>query len=174
MRRRLTVICARLLAIWREGSGSNQPWRGSSGRSLVGMLSDRIGRKPVLLGLCVGSAALPVTMFSMMASSARSEALAGAVILAMLAGAVSAVGAVATAEQFPGEGRITGLALGATMATAIFGGLTPYAAQLLVERTGWATAPGIMIALVAIAVLPVFLTISETAPTASRSRSGSS
>ena len=141
---------------------------------LVGMLSDRIGRKPVLLGLCVGSAALPVTMFSMMASSARSEALAGAVILAMLAGAVSAVGAVATAEQFPGEGRITGLALGATMATAIFGGLTPYAAQLLVERTGWATAPGIMIALVAIAVLPVFLTISETAPTASRSRSGSS
>ena len=141
---------------------------------LVGMLSDRIGRKPVLLGLCVGSAALPVTMFSMMASSARSEALAGAVILAMLAGAVSAVGAVATAEQFPGEGRITGLALGATMATAIFGGLTPYAAQLLVERTGWATAPGIMIALVAIAVLPVFLTIGETAPTAIRSRSGSS
>jgi MHS family proline/betaine transporter-like MFS transporter len=32
------------------------------------------------------------------------------------------------------------------MATAIFGGLTPYAAQLLVERTGWALAPGAMIA----------------------------
>lgn len=131
---------------------------------LVGALSDRIGRRPVLLALCVGSAALPITMFSLMAGSGRGEALAGAVILATLAGAVSAVGAVATAEQFPGEGRITGLALGATMATAIFGGLTPYAAQLLVERTGWATAPGIMIALVAVAVLPVLLTIGETAP----------
>jgi MHS family proline/betaine transporter-like MFS transporter len=131
---------------------------------LVGALSDRIGRRPVLLALCVGSAALPITMFSLMAGSGRGEALAGAVILATLAGAVSAVGAVATAEQFPGEGRITGLALGATMATAIFGGLTPYAAQLLVERTGWATAPGIMIALVAVAVLPVLLTIRETAP----------
>jgi len=131
---------------------------------LVGALSDRIGRKPVLLALCLGSAALPITMFSLMASSARSEALAGAVILAMLAGAVSAVGAVATAEQFPGEGRITGLALGATMATAIFGGLTPYGAQLLVERTGWATAPGIMIALVALAVSPVLLAMRETAP----------
>ena len=103
-------------------------------------------------------------MFSLMAGS--THALLGAVILALLAGAVSAVGAVATAEQFPGEGRITGLALGATMATAIFGGLTPYAAQLLVERTGWSTAPGIMIALVALCVLPVMLTLQETAPNA--------
>jgi MHS family proline/betaine transporter-like MFS transporter len=131
---------------------------------LIGALSDRVGRKPVLVALCLGSAALPITMFSLMASSARSEVLAGAVILAMLAGAMSAVGAVATAEQFPGEGRVTGLALGATMATAVFGGLTPYGAQLLVERTGWATAPGIMIALVALAVLPVMLTMRETAP----------
>jgi MHS family proline/betaine transporter-like MFS transporter len=131
---------------------------------LTGALTDRIGRKPVLIALCLGSAALPVTMFSLMASSARTEALVGAVVLAMLAGAVSAVGAVATAEQFPGEGRITGLALGATMATAVFGGLTPFAAQLLVERTGWGTAPGIMIALVALCVLPVFLGLGETAP----------
>jgi MHS family proline/betaine transporter-like MFS transporter len=141
---------------------------------LVGALTDRLGRKPVLISLCIGSAALPVTMFSLMASSARAEALAGAVILATLAGAVSAVGAVATAEQFPGEGRITGLALGATMATAIFGGLTPYAAQLLVQRSGWAVAPGIMIALVAVAVLPVFLTMRETAPSVSRTPSTSS
>jgi len=128
---------------------------------LIGALSDRIGRKPVLIGLCLGSAALPITMFSLMAGRAP---LAGAVILALLAGAVSAVGAVATAEQFPGEGRITGLALGATMATAVFGGLTPLAAQWLVERTGWATAPGIMIALVALCVLPVMLKLRETAP----------
>jgi MHS family proline/betaine transporter-like MFS transporter len=76
----------------------------------------------------------------------------------------SAVGAVATAEQFPGEGRVTGLALGATGATAIFGGLTPWLAQWLIERSDWTMAPGAMIALVAIAVLPVFLTMRETAP----------
>jgi len=128
---------------------------------LTGALSDRIGRKPVLIALCLGGAALPITMFSLMAGSSP---LLGAVILALLAGAVSAVGAVATAEQFPGEGRITGLALGATMATAIFGGLTPLAAQLLIEKTGYSTAPGIMIAVVALFVLPVFLRIGETAP----------
>jgi MHS family proline/betaine transporter-like MFS transporter len=130
----------------------------------VGALTDRIGRKPVLIALGVGSAALPITMFSLMGGSAVALALAGAVILALLAGAVSAVGAVATAEQFPGEGRITGLALGATMATAIFGGLTPFGAQWLVERTGWAMAPGAMIAIVALAVLPILWSMRETAP----------
>ena len=141
---------------------------------LVGALTDRIGRKPVLVALCLGSAALPISLFSLMANSAVMQALIGAVVLAMLAGAVSAVGAVATAEQFPGEGRITGLALGATMATAIFGGLTPYVAQLLVERTGWQSAPGIMIAAVALAVLPIMLMLKETAPIAGNKRGNAS
>jgi MHS family proline/betaine transporter-like MFS transporter len=133
---------------------------------LVGWWSDRIGRRPVLLALCAASAVLPMTMFALMASGSEARALAGALLLAAVAGGVSAVGAVATAEQFHGEARITGLALGATMATAIFGGLTPWAAQWLVERTGWAMAPGAMIALVALCVLPVFLRVGETAPLA--------
>jgi MHS family proline/betaine transporter-like MFS transporter len=133
----------------------------------TGAWSDRIGRKPVLVILSLLSAALPITMFSLMASGTRAEALLGALALAAVAGAYSAVGAVATAEQFPGEGRVTGLALGATMATAVFGGLTPWLAQWLIERTGWAIAPGAMIALVALAVLPVFLAMRETAPVVS-------
>jgi hypothetical protein len=37
-------------------------------------------------------------------------------------------------------------------------------AQLLVERTGAPQIPGIMIAVVAVAALPVFLTMRETRP----------
>jgi MHS family proline/betaine transporter-like MFS transporter len=131
---------------------------------LVGLLCDRWGRKPVLVILCLLSAVLPITLFSLMASGSALRALAGAVVLAAVAGGVSAVGAVATAEQFPGEGRLSGLALGTTTATAIFGGLTPYLAQLLVERTGWPVMPGVMIAVVGLAVLPVLLGMRETAP----------
>ena len=131
----------------------------------VGALSDRAGRKRILIALCGLSAILPITLFSLMAGGSKAAALAGAAVLAMVAGGVSAVGAVATAEQFRGEGRLSGLALGATMATAVFGGLTPWLAQLLVDRTGWASAPGIMIALVALGVSPVFLTMRETRPT---------
>jgi len=131
---------------------------------IVGLLSDRFGRKPVLAALAIGNILLPATMFALMASGSHEWALTGALVLAALAGGVSAVGAVATAEQFPGEGRVTGLALGATGATAIFGGLTPWFAQLLVKSTGWGPAPGAMIALVGLCVLPLFLRMRETAP----------
>jgi len=129
---------------------------------LTGWLSDRWGRKPVLLLFCLLSAVLPVTLFSLMASHSQIRALLGAVILAMVAGGVSAVGAVATAEQFPGEGRLSGLALGTTTATTIFGGLTPWLAQLLVEHTGSPVMPGVMIAVVGLCALPIFLRLPET------------
>jgi MHS family proline/betaine transporter-like MFS transporter len=130
---------------------------------LIGALSDRLGRKPVLIALGGLAAVLPITMFSLMASGSLLHALLGAVVLAGVGGAVSAVGAVTTAEQFPGEGRLSGLALGATAATAVFGGLTPYLAQILIEGTGRAWIPGAMIAVVALFVLPVLLTLPETA-----------
>jgi len=131
---------------------------------VTGALSDRFGRKPVLITLAVCSAILPMTMFALMASASKWQALLGAVILACVAGGVSAVGAVATAEQFPGEGRLSGLAFGATGATAIFGGLTPFIAQVLMGRTGSAMAPGAMIALVALCILPVVFLMPETSP----------
>jgi MHS family proline/betaine transporter-like MFS transporter len=130
----------------------------------IGLLSDRVGRKPVLLALAAASAVLPIAMFSMMASGSTGRALFGAVILALVAGGVSSVGAVATAEQFSIEARVSGLALGATVATAIFGGLTPYLAQLLIESTGRNEVPGLMIAAVALCVAPIFLGMRETRP----------
>lgn len=133
---------------------------------VIGMMSDRWGRKPVLIGLAVGSAALPVTMFWLMAGASYSNAVAGAIVLAGLAGGVSAVGAAATAEQFPGEGRLSGLALGVTTATAVFGGFTPYMAQVLMDVTQSSLVPGIMIAAVALCVLPILLAMPETAPRA--------
>jgi len=131
---------------------------------LTGILSDHVGRKPVLIGLTLANALLPILMFRLMAGDVYRQALAGALVLACAAGAVSAVGAVATAEQFPGEGRLSGLALGSTMATALFGGITPYLAQLLVQATGSPLMPGIMIAVVALCAFPVFLLMPETAP----------
>ena len=130
----------------------------------AGALSDGVGRKPVLIFLSACSAILPIVLFTLMAGGSPSYALLGIVILACVAGGVSAVGAITAAEQFPGEGRISGLALGATTATAIFGGLTPYVAQVLTERTGWTLVPGAMIAVVGVCVLPILITLPETAP----------
>ncbi|WP_408590118.1 MFS transporter [Novosphingobium sp.] len=118
----------------------------------VGLLSDVIGRKSVLLTLCVACAFLPIAMFNLIAGGATGPALAAIAMLAALAGGVSAVGAIATAEQFSTLSRLSGLALGATTATALFGGATPYLAHALQQSTGLAEIPGLMIAGVAIAV----------------------
>ena len=129
---------------------------------VMGLASDRYGRRPMLLGLAVFGLLLPTAMFTLMAGGGTAV-LVGAVVLAALGGAVSAVGAVTTAEQFPGEGRLSGLALGATTATAIFGGLTPLVAHLLVTKSEWPAAPGAMIACVSVCVIIVFWRMPETA-----------
>jgi MFS transporter, MHS family, proline/betaine transporter len=141
---------------------------------VTGALSDRLGRKSVLIFLSVCSAVLPILLFYLIARGSPLSALLGIVILAFVAGGVSAVGAITAAEQFPGEGRISGLALGATSATAIFGGLTPYVAQILTERTGWTLVPGAMITVVAVCVLPILITLPETAPRMTQTPSPSS
>jgi MHS family proline/betaine transporter-like MFS transporter len=130
----------------------------------VGAASDRFGRRPVLIAVALLSAALPVSLFSLMAGGSAGLALLGAVVLALVAGGMSAVGAIASGEQFAGESRASGLGLGYTLATAVFGGLTPYVAQRLIETTGAPQVPGIMIAVVAVAALPVFWRMRETAP----------
>lgn len=124
---------------------------------LFGLASDRWGRRAALVALAIVAIVLPVTAFLWFGRETGAAVTVGAVALAALAGGVSAVGAVTTAELLPASGRLSGLALGATSATAIFGGLTPWLAQWLTDRTGSPLAPGVMIGVVALCVLPVLL-----------------
>ncbi|MEU7859939.1 MFS transporter [Nonomuraea sp. NPDC049141] len=130
----------------------------------AGALSDRVGRRFALLLFGVLSLALPVAMFAFMADPTVLRAVTGTVVLAMLAGSISAVSTAATAEQFPVAVRLSGLAVGATAATAVFGGLTPYLAQAMTHASGWAPAPGVLVAVVAVVILPVLWWMPETAP----------
>ena len=103
-------------------------------------------------------------MFQLMASGSRGAALTGALVLAAVAGGWSAVAASTIAEQFKSKARMSGMALGFTTATAIFGGFAPLVGERLIEMTGWKPAPGAMIAVVALCVLPVVWYQKETAP----------
>jgi MFS family permease len=60
-------------------------------------------------------------------------------------------------------GRLGGLALGYTLATAAFGGLAPLIAQQVIDATGWRLFPGLLVMLVALGVLPVIWRLPETA-----------
>lgn len=129
----------------------------------AGAVADRIGRRPTLVLFGVLSVVLPVAMFALMTRGQAALALSGAVVLALVAGGVSAVGASAAPEQFPVAGRLSGLAV-ATVATTVFGGLTPYLSQVLIDSTGLRLVPGVMVAVVALVALPVLWRLPETAP----------
>ena len=130
---------------------------------LVGLAADAAGRRSTL-ALTAGwliVASLP--LFALLADASAAAALAGAIGLAIGEGAWSAAAASAIPEQFATRDRFSGLAIGYNLATAVFGGLSPLLATLLVSWTGWDLAPGVMLAVVALAALPMVLTLPETA-----------
>jgi MHS family proline/betaine transporter-like MFS transporter len=131
---------------------------------IAGMASDRFGRRPMMIGIALMGAIMPTLLFPLMAHGGPLLALCGALILAAIGGSWSAVAAATTAEQFSSAARLSGLALGVTSATAVFGGLSPWLAQKSIALTGGVWAPGAMIAVVALAVVPVLVMMPETAP----------
>lgn len=152
-------------------SESDALWLGTAAAVAVilvtpfaGMAADRFGRRPLLLIFGVLAAVTSLTMFQLMASGSRGAALTGALVLAAVAGGWSAVAASTIAEQFKSKARMSGMALGFTTATAIFGGFAPLVGERLIEMTDWKPAPGAMIAVVALCVLPVVWYQKETAP----------
>lgn len=130
---------------------------------VAGWLSDRYGRRPVLTALAVGSALVPIGTFALLAHAPVVAVLVAAMLLALLGGGLTAVAAAAIPEQFRTASRLTGLAIGGTVATTIFGGIAPYATQLAVTGTGWTVAPGVLIAVVAVLTIPAIRRSPETA-----------
>ena len=131
---------------------------------LAGLAADRWGRRPLFLVFGILAVVTSLTMFQLMSAGSTGFALVGALVLAVVAGGWSAVAASAIAEQFHSRSRMSGMALGFTAATAIFGGFAPLVADKLVRATEWDAVPGAMIAVVALCVLPIVWFQPETAP----------
>lgn len=142
---------------------------------LFGYLSDRVGRRPAMLLICVALIVTTIPLFALLLAHSRAVVLAGTVVLAVPAAAWSAVAASTVPEQFAAVGRFSGMAIGYNIATALFGGLSPLIATLFLQVTHLSLAPAAYSALIALLALPVlFLLLRETAGRALADRAGSS
>ncbi len=130
----------------------------------LGHLSDRIGRKPLLLAACAGFALLPVPLFAWLLSSPSFlEVVVIQVIFALTIALFSGPGPAAIAEIFPTRIRSTWMSTGYSLAVALFGGFAPFIATWLVERTGSPLAPtGYVIAAALVSAATIAL-LPETA-----------
>jgi MHS family proline/betaine transporter-like MFS transporter len=108
---------------------------------LGGALSDRLGRKPVILAGSVGYLVLTYPMFLWMSQGTFAAALGGQLVSAVLSALYGGASLAAFVELFPTRTRYSGLALSYNATAAICGGTTPLVATWLIDVTGSNLSP---------------------------------
>ncbi|MCA8052359.1 MFS transporter [Burkholderia arboris] len=131
---------------------------------VFGYLSDRVGRKPVLLASCLGFAATCYPLFKILLSGVGlGTYVAILLFFATLLAMYSGPGAATCAEIFPTRIRSKWLSIGYGSSVAIFGGFTPFIATWLIEKMGTPLAPTWYVTVTAIIGAGVVLWLRETA-----------
>ena len=124
----------------------------------MGHISDKFGRKKVLIGACVAFIALTVPAFLILNTAQFWPVLI--VELAMCATLTANDGTLSSylTETFPTSVRFTGFAFSFNLANAIFGGTAPFIATWLIYATGSSIAPAwYMVAVAAVALVAMIL-----------------
>jgi MFS transporter, MHS family, proline/betaine transporter len=131
---------------------------------IMGALSDRVGRKPLLLLSNAIFVVLPLPIFMLLVKGQSLGFVVGTQLLFGLALALfSGPGPAAIAELFLTRGRSTWLSLSFSLAVALFGGFTPFIAQWLIATVGSPLAPTMYISAVAAMSFVVVTRMRETA-----------
>ena len=140
---------------------------------LVGMLTDRVGRKPVMLTTSVLFVLLTLPAFELLSLGGIGFAILAQVLLgAMLAGNDGVLATFLT-EMFPTRVRYSSFALSFNLGNAMFGGTAPFVATFLIAITGTSFAPGFYLMGAAVVAFVALLFTTETAGRPLRQESGS-
>ncbi|CAN5497834.1 MFS transporter [soil metagenome] len=126
-------------------------------------LSDRIGRKPLLVGGAVGFAVCSYPLFLLLNSGSLGAAIGAHAGLAALEAVFVSASLAAGAELFATRVRSTGYSIGYNVSVALFGGTAPFVATWLTDRTGNNTAPAYYVIVAAVVTLATVFTMRETA-----------
>lgn len=102
---------------------------------VMGKLSDKVGRKPVLVCAASGVVLLSYPLILFMHTDHWLPLLCSQLVFAVLMAAYAAANPAAMVESFPAKVRISAMSISFNISFAIFGGTMPMVAAWLLERT---------------------------------------
>lgn len=113
---------------------------------LLGALSDRIGRRPIVLTAGLGLTVLSFPIFLALNTGIFALVLLGLIVLGVLVSMTAVINVVLLVEVFPASIRSAGSAVGYNVAFALLAGPGPLVAAGLIAITGNNVAPAFYLA----------------------------
>jgi len=129
----------------------------------MGYLSDRFGRKPLMLAGCSGFILFSYPAMMVMAQGDVLSAVFAMLMLGAFIAAFDGACSAAMAELFPTSVRYGGLSIAYNFAVAFFGGITPWFSVWLIATTGDKFSPAWYVMGAALITLLTVLRAKETA-----------
>ncbi|MGW6011973.1 MFS transporter [Streptomyces sp. NPDC055210] len=130
----------------------------------AGLLSDRIGRRPVMLTGALLVTVLAVPLLNLLQDGGTSSALKGAAVFVAgaIVGLMAGPGPAMLSEMFPTSVRYTGLGLAYALSNAVFSGCAGLIITETIERTGSVDIPAYYAAATCAVSALALLTLRET------------
>jgi MFS transporter, MHS family, proline/betaine transporter len=131
----------------------------------MGRLSDRFGRKPLLIACCICFVVVPYPVFHFLLSGSASygELIVVQIVFALMISMFSGAGPAAIAEIFPTRNRSTWMTSGYALSVAIFGGFAPFISVWLIGRFNSPVAHSFYLVAAAVVSTAVIMRLRETA-----------
>lgn len=129
----------------------------------MGYLSDKYGRKPLMLAGCAGFILFTWPALMLMARGDMLSAVLAMLMLGAFIAAFDGACSAAMAELFPTSIRYGGMSIAYNVAVAFFGGITPWFSAWLISATGYPFSPAWYVMGAAVITFLTVLRARETA-----------